>query len=420
MGLAKSGKPKYKPTEIKVWGGMNNLLDPRALGRTKERPDLLRNAVNVSFDDSGRPKIRTGRTQVYVGTDVRSLYEASPGFLFAEGTVIKQLDLDNYAATTVATGVDAKAPVSFVTVNDEHYWSDGVSTGKIGDTQWGIPLGPVPALTALAGGSMTAGRYHVAVTHLHGAEEGGAGRAWPVDVAEGGGIRVAGLPGTPVRIYVTSANGELPFLHTTTSAASVDLSVSSNQGMLLRGLGAHPFPACELLTHAFGRVFGALGNFLIFSMPLQYRLFRPQQDFASFASDLTLIAPVRDGLFVADGKATYWLPVGDTELFPTRPTVLNYPAVKGAIARVRDSEDEIAWFTPRGWVVGTSGGKVKNITESNVAIQDKITRGAGVLRELDGRRELISSLERNGVRDGGVIGDYATAEVYRNGRLVSD
>lgn len=400
MPLAKSGKPKYNPKLIRGWGGMNNRLPQQALGATKDRPDFLRNALNVSFDDAGRPQIRTGRRKVYTGSNCRSLFRTPTGLVFAEGGNIRRLDTDTMQATTIDTGVDPSADVAFVAVNDETYWSDGVATGKVGDTLWGIPLHPVPTLAAIGNGGLAAGRYHVAVTRVHGSEEGGAMGLYPVDVAEGGGIAVTGLV-TPCRVYVTSTNGELLLRYAqVNSGSSIDIGVSANLGAQLKTLRAYPFPACTILAYNKGRVIGANGRYIYRSMAFQPRLCLLEKDFLAFDSDVTMIAPVKDGFYASDSNQTWFFPEAEDGSIARQEPVLSYPAIKGTVVEMPPNEEEqkpyMAWFSTRGWILAGDGGAAKNATEDDVDVLQTIERGAALFRELNGRRELVSALRTRG------------------------
>ena len=70
--------------------------------------------------------------------------------------------------------------------------------------------------------------------------------------------------------------------------------------------------------------------------------------------------------------------------------ILPYGAVLGSSAR-SDNSTSVMWFSARGLVVGGAQGQVKNLQEDALAVRPG-RKGAALLREEDGMRQVISSV----------------------------
>ena len=72
------------------------------------------------------------------------------------------------------------------------------------------------------------------------------------------------------------------------------------------------------------------------------------------------------------------------------------------------------WWTEKGAVLGFPDGKLKNITEDVLAV-DSAVEGSSMYREIDGIRQVVTSLKQAGDTNGFGATDFATATVIRNG-----
>jgi hypothetical protein len=411
--------------------GMNNVQPATAL------PDgFVRDAVNVDIDDAGNIRRRRGCTQRYSGAGIRS-FKAFAGFgaLFAEGSSLKHWNAD-FTATTIVPDISSTNDVSYIEINRYIYWSDLVHTGRISmatgvNEEWGIPMASPPEVSPLAIGGMDEGTYQVAATFvMSNGEEGGCAITNTVNVPANGGIYCYNLPAVApspnvvsIRIWVTSANGDIEYLHSTVPIGTISTSIyrSSTDGRTIKTYNMYPFPAASCLAYYKGHALGAVDNLVVFSYPLQYRLYDPRQNFFPFPSKVRLIATQPDGVFVSDQYNTYWLFEMASKYLSKDGTLLAnygsvvklpYPAIPGTLVSLPDSTD-VAWMTTRGWVRASEGGKIANLMEANVLPTVAYDVGAGIYREYNGIKQLVSAVR--GGSQGSTLRatDYAEAEVIR-------
>ena len=415
--------------------GMTNLGSPEGLPE-----GTCRNGVNVDFLDNGQPRRRAGSSLVYSGTDCDSVWSNGKITLFREGTALKRLvrsSAGTYSATTLRSGLAAATPITFVDVNGDVYYTNGVITGKLTagdggrvytDGPWGVERpARQPVVTALGYGGMHAGTYQVAVTFCDArGEEGGTGVATTVTVTEGGGIALSNIPqptapqATRARLYVTMANGDVPYLYGEYPVGTTDLAVSVFQSdVRLETQFGHPPPPGHALCLHNGRIYIAQGPVVWSTDPLRYGLYRPDRGFLLFPQEARVLASVADGLYVATEAGTYFDSGIDTEGFARR-MVLPYGAAAGTAVKVPKTQ-LVAWFSHRGWVLAGPGGQIKNAMEDRNAVS-KFRAGAGLFRETNGVRQLLAVLRDPqlslGEASGLMAQDYVEFETGRRGEAI--
>ena len=180
--------------------------------------NYLRRAENVDIDNSGNLRRRESELLVQALTGAHSLYLTSDtaGYLVRD-SVLFAITLPTYGESFAKT-LTTNAPVSWLPVGDDLYFSNGTDSGRI--TQGllfplGLPTPDAPVCTAI-GGSMFAGTYQVAVSYFNSVtgEEGGISASSNPVIA--GGLQVA-LPAettgaTHANVYVSAADGSVPML----------------------------------------------------------------------------------------------------------------------------------------------------------------------------------------------------------------
>lgn len=129
-------------------------------------------------------------------------------------------------------------------------------------------------------------------------------------------------------------------------------------------------PPGQALEYYKGRLYIAQGAVLWFTDALALNRVDRRRNFLLFATPITLLMAVRNGLYVSDEEGTYFLPGDRSEAF-TRIPVFPYPAIRGTAVRVdpnwigKDgmSGGAILWASTRGICLGLDGGQGKNLTE---------------------------------------------------------
>lgn len=305
--------PSTQPTPLTFGQGVNNRNDARYL-----EPGYVVGADNVDIDSNGVGKSRDGYALWLTLPGTHSLYRhALMSFaLFGDATSLYRLEASG-AVTTLATGLIG-GDLSYAVIAQRARWSNGVQTGQVDLNGQPAPLGvetPLPSfvVSAVSNGGLFAGRYGVTMTFANAKrEEGGAPDTVYVDVAEGGGIQISGVPAddagvaTEARIYVTTANSaDLMYAMSVAPGASVALVTAGVRTRMLATQFCEPFPAAAHLLNKAGRLLGAVGRRLVYSPALYPGLNRPTMDSMVVPDEITMLAaPDSQGFLVYVGTKT--------------------------------------------------------------------------------------------------------------------
>lgn len=394
------------------------------------RPIALREAVNVDLSAVGRPRRRKGRTPVFAGSLVHSLWshELLDFGLLVDGGALTALRPDQ---SRVGLGVAmGNLPVSYALVNDRVYCANRAASCVVdlGMQAWSwSPEQPAgqPTLAAVAG-SLPAGQYQVAVTFTDMlGRESGATLAAVIDLPNGGGIAASDVPAPAagfVNLYLSAANDAALRLYASAPlapGAAVTLT-SPATGRALTTQFLEPMPAGDIVRFGHGRLWVARGNELFWSEALRFGLYHPARNRMRFNAPVDLLEPIGDGtggagVFVAAGNHTYWYGDADPAKW-TQATAALAGAVPGSSVVVPGStvgkptdDPTLVWLSRGGsFVVGSAGGTVAPI--KNAAAIDDADRAATLLREQDGITTVVSAL-RAPTKHGLAVTDTAYAHV---------
>jgi hypothetical protein len=188
--------------------------------------------------------------------------------------------------------------------------------------------------------------------------------------------------------------------------------------MLLTQYMQAPEPSTHLESYN-GRIYSASGNTLLATQALNYDLTRPSTDFVVFPDPINMVKSVVDGVYVGTQHGVTYLDGNDLPLFKTRPADMLAPIEGSALAidggLFGESGKGIVWLTRRGWVFGGAGGRVKRLTEAQMALPE-YDRAASLYREHDGMRQVMSFVKGGGEAAG--ASDSYEIEIVRNGRIL--
>jgi hypothetical protein len=404
-------------------------------------PAACRSAVNVDFYPGGKVRRRYGSAHEVSLAQARSGWSDGHYALVVAGDTLYRF-VPPSTLTPITTGVQLGADVVYESVNQYVYVSDAarawrVSTLDDSAVSWGVPTpAGQPMLAATAVGGMDAGAYQLAITFARAdGEESAATLSTTVDVPEGGGIALSAFPAAPadvatINIYLTEPNGT-----DERWAAAVPANATSAQlyrGALGRPLVTQllsPLPPGTDAVFTCGRLFVVHENFLCWSEPLHYGLYSPERNYIPYAGKIVMLAATSPaaqspGLFVAvEGGRTYFLPGNDPSGF-NNVIAYNASAVPGSKTIVSGSyfDDPTipnvplpVWVSSIGTVcLGMPDGSVKALTEGRfaMAIGD---RGAAVVRELNGIRQLLFSMRPPAMASRLAAQDTLTIKRVKNG-----
>jgi hypothetical protein len=142
---------------------------------------------------------------------------------------------------------------------------------------------------------------------------------------------------------------------------------------------------------------------------------RSAKNFIQLSNPGSLIATTQDGVYVGTLGANGEGEVGFLSGFdfgnqPYRQ-VTPYPAYPGTLANFPHTT-QMVWASPEGFVVADNGGQIANISMDKVAFPSA-RRGGSMLREQNGMRQVVSSLQRYGPENDFAVTDYAEADIIK-------
>jgi len=406
--------------EIKQFRGLRNVSSEERF-RTG---DLL-TARDVDLDNTGKILSRRGYAQVNA-TALHSLYSNHAVALAVAGQNLKRVEADS--SLTQLADLGSSNPVSYETVLNTVYYSNGVVSGKVegsAHAQWGVtpPVGQ-PAAETLVVGSLRAGTYQYAMTFLRAdGHESGTGVAGQVTLTAESGIRFTDMEVSTnplIRdkiLYLSGADGEVLFKVASVPNGQVSLDVSVNRGTTpLTTQFAGPPPAGAIVRYFNGNMFVVAGDTAYPSDPYNLELFRPEGNYLRFPGEVSLFECVDDGLYVAtvDGTgddseslgATWYLQ-GTSAMAMKSTRVFDHGAVPGTSVRTdagflespvegeiegMQARPAVLWISRFGVCAGFNGGGVRNYTEAKYSFP-VAQRGAGMVRQERGYTQYVVSLQ---------------------------
>jgi hypothetical protein len=186
---------------------------------------------------------------------------------------------------------------------------------------------------------------------------------------------LSGLPalaGHSINVYLTGANGDQAFLAGNT-ANGLFSYIGKNDVLTLpcRTGNLSPAPAGTVTAFWRGRVLTAVGNVLYASRTNAWESFDPRRDFKQFTSDITLIQPVGDGIYVGTTTELAFLSGTEFDKLAYRqvagPTVLGSGvAVRGELIQQGQGVGQgvaMVCIADNVLLAGFSGGLVIRMTE---------------------------------------------------------
>lgn len=395
-----------EPLEFSSIDGMNTRAPAHALSRTTQgggRILIPRELRNLLVTDAGTLETRQGITLAAAGTDVHSLWsDGKDRALFVDGTVLK-----DFSGATLHTGI--QGPVSADVYGEEIYWSDGAYLGCIHNGANHLaalaPPNPAPIVSA-TNGALPPGLYQVAFTLSD--DRGESPSTWPiaVDLPNGGGLSITGLPAVAVNVYVAPAGSTVLQFYARISGP-IAITAPPQLGHTLQTEGLMPMPPGKIVRTHNGRLLVARGKLIHFSEPFAPALHRPIEGFIPFPDRVTMVRPNDEGVYVGTTKATYWLAgtdVAKVELV----NVLRIGAAEHSDSLVDDEAGIVQWFSDDGLVRGDRAGQVTQM-QSDTAPAQKASRAATHHMDLDAAPHSVATTTRPS--SAASLGSFMDAEI---------
>lgn len=388
--------------KLENWpGGANNRAPADRL------PDgFVRDLVNL-HPIGAKLRARPAAEKVVSGTDVRAAHPVSGGLLVVDGTNLMYMDL-SYSSQVIGT-VPAYGACAFATMDEVTYACVGGSTFRVVGTDvlsWGYPR-PLGVTTS---GDDTI-RRKVACTFSDASGlEGGASDP----IALGTQVTVPSPPaGCNVNVYASAQDGEeLHFQLSSATGGTFPIGATNEEGAVLGTQHVDAPPPAELLAEYQSMVFGASGNVLYHTLPMQPNHTDLMEAFFYYPAPIVALAAGRSGVYVGADKL-YLVSMRGSEA--RQSVVSEYPPVAGGLYTTE--RGEVAAMTRKGVHLEQSdqrgGYFMAPLTERNY---DITPHSAGSLGEIDydGEKLLVSSVtDRQQTGTGLSARDFFETEVIR-------
>lgn len=368
----------------------------------------VRTAMNIDISRSGAYARRDGFIRQAADVGLHSLYYAAQkGWtVVAKSAQLNRINVDTFALTPLFTMGSARA-VSYTEYNGNLYFSNRDTLGWVPSDSTtarvvGVPTPDAPTLSA-ANGGLLPGKYGVVVTLLNDrAEESGASEVQFLDLPDGGGIRLSGLPtlsGWSVLIYITSADGDqLRFVAELPAAFATYVVAEQAQGGECDTQYLVPMPAGDFVRWHTGRLYTAKNGTLYFSEPMRPHLHDPAHGYVPFSGHIAFVEAVADGIYVGDSRGVWFLAGTDPTKFEKR-RVSGHRAVPQSSVIVQPSNFDsklvtselpvALWLSEAGYVAGLAGGTVIEVNADRIRVPSGLT-GRTVFLVREGRKQVVT------------------------------
>ena len=288
-------------------------------------------------------------------------------------------------------------------------WTTGNDVGVVLGSEFralGIPDPPDPTITVEAtGGGLREGLYTISVTLTRdGFEEGGASPVYPVVVPAGASITVlpTAVAGYKTNVYISTPDGSQSYLIATVDGGQ-SFTISSNAmrslgtPLMTRGHGVPPFPPSTVAVSG-GRLLYAMGPTLWYSSPFNYELFDLRSGFIQFPEDITVIAPVDNGVFVATSQRHIYLEGPDIASARWRERA-SYGAPLCQPVMIESDEHGLEgvpsrvalWTSKQGFVGASENGVLFNLSQGKVRFAPGLD-GSLAVRRSNGRVHVLATV----------------------------
>lgn len=400
----------------------------------------LREAVNVNLSDDGKVRRRDGYALIEAMESPTALFGAGRrGFVAAETTLyaFEVVGDDVSSVTPIYTGLRLDARLAVAMIEPHLFVSDGDQNLRIAPDNtiaaWSAPVPAAPAVMVIGGsGSMTGGRYRVAITYrdAEGVEGPASQEVVVATLADSDQLRVM-LFGTPAgyaaNVYMTKPNGSELLLaaRAPLGAASVDFAADPALGRPCPTVNVQPLPPGEFALYFRGRLWVAQGTYLVASMPFQYTVAELDHATMGFSEQITGLAAAGDtggGFFVGQESKVYYVS-GNS---PSELTLVEkYPfgMVPGSLAmapgarlplETPPTEPVPIWLATNGVVcVGLPDGSVLPLSEKTFAADVGATAAAMFLQRDGESRYVATTAEPR--ENSFAMRDEVAFEIIRNG-----
>jgi hypothetical protein len=297
----------------------------------------------------------------------------------------------------------------YLRIGPRVYYSNAAESGVIENgisRSWGLTP-PIRISATETAGMLRAGRYQFALTYMRSdGQESGSSLAGVLELSTTGGLNFSSLPVSTDSdvvakvLYLTKVNGETllrraEIPNATTSFAVRDEGTST---LPIKTQHLNAPPAGRFLAVYNGRIVLATDRGIAYSEPYAYELF-DRRAILPLEGSVTMVAPVKDGVFVGTDIATIYLEGDDL----SRCVLVDkaaYGVIPGTLAYSQSSafgdgskDGNLAiWASDQGLCAGADDGTFRNLTQDRFAYP-KQPYGAAFFRQHRGMNQYIAVLQ---------------------------
>lgn len=401
-----TNKRKFDPeqngkySDLKDLGPFDKGINNRKNAYSLDTDELL-DAVNVDIDNQGKIRRRQGYTKLVTGDSNSVFGFKGLGYVVINGT-LKRFDPVANTYTDIANGLTS--PISYVVVNNEIYWSDGISRqGKINlygnPEEWAIASPKAsPVVTMLPNqGALQAGRYSISYTYLYGNYETGGSPEYVVDVPVNNFAFQVTASGseqaTGANIYITPLNAQEPLFFASGNTATITNVNNLGHKMFKRVHDA--FPPCQNLGFSNGRIFGTSGTNLYWTSAeaADYRQYHTQKGWLNIDnSNIQIAIPMRGGVYIATEYFTYFLEGTNPDEWDKQHSKFPFTGIAGT--GFQDEDKQVCgWLAPSGYITADEHGNVTNNTVDTIDFPKGYRQGASLFRKQKTIKQVIFSMQ---------------------------
>jgi len=413
-----------KPITVGAFVGMNNLdsSDNQCIKNGVGYPRII---LNSDVTSRGRLRKRDGYTKVVSLTAPHSMWAGDKCMLCVSGGMLYRIE--GATATAVGAVTDNDSPMYYAEVGSLVYYSNRFCNGVFdpdanSTSSWGIDLPNGPMLSS-ANGNLDAGTYHVCLTTENDNEISGNGPIGQISLSSEGGISISNR-GEDDIVWCTDPNGDIFF-----RVGKTDSIVNIPSVEPLPSLFCYPPPYVQHLTHAFGRMWGSVGNRVYYSEPFKWSWWKKGTSYFEFATNVTMIAKTRTGLFIGCEDRTHCLlgtkpeemqnlDVGAGAIPGTLAYCNNLIELGDTISPPEKKHESVpVWVSEEGIVAGNPVGRLFSLSQGKVKFSPG-KHGASLYRQKNGDFQYLTSFYKGPDEDSVGMNDEATVTVIRNGTVI--
>jgi hypothetical protein len=372
----------------------------------------VRSMTNVDVGRAGAIRLRPGFVRSVTASAHSIRYLPQRGItLVGGGSGLYQLNTTGMTTTLVSL-LNSPHPLEYTEYNGHVYASNRTTLVWLpeGATTWrsvGVTVPDAPTVSASATGDLLPGRYGITITNIDDrGEESGSATVQFVDLPNGGGISLSGLPITSgsVAIYLTAPNDEnLRVSETVPAVFSTYLASLYPKGRPLETFSMVPLPPGDFIRWHNGRLYTASIDTLRWTEALRAHVHDASANLMRFSGYISFIEPVVDGIYVGDSRGVWFLKGGDPDEFnPVRVSPCRAVARSSTLVppehfnpkQVQTPYPCAVWLSTSGYVVGMAGGTAIELHADRVRVPGGLV-GRSLFFYSEGRKQIVTPVNSN-------------------------